>query len=483
MIIIWLMDAKKTTTLAVLAIILISISATDMAYGAHGREVEPNENGSIPSFIEPDQNPYECRDPDGNPCPTDTGDMAWMMTSSALVLLMTPGVAFFYAGLARRKSVNSTIMMVFICMGIITVQWTLYGYSLAFGPPADGVHDFVGDFSYVFLNGVSHDAPLGSYEDGEWSSISHQTFMFFQLTFAIITPALIVGGLVDRIKFSAFVIFIVIWATVVYDPVAHWVWGGGFLGDIGALDFAGGTVVHITSGWTALAGALVLGRRLGLGKVPMEPHNIPMVVLGAALLWFGWFGFNAGSELAADGVAASAWTVTNLATGTAATTWMLMSWAHTGRPSVVGAASGAVAGLVGITPAAGFVGPMGAIIIGLAAAMICYGAVVFKNRRRWDDALDVWGVHGTGGTVGAILTGVLANEHIGGVAGGWEGNIEQIGINTLGAAVSIAYAFGISLLIFKVMDLVWPGGIRVTPREEEVGLDIAQHGERAYVEE
>ncbi len=475
MIIICIMNVKAVVAILV---VVLSISAIEV-YAA----VEPNENGSIPLFIGPNENPYECRDPDGNPCPIDSGHQAWMLTASSLVLLMTPGVAFFYGGLARRKNVNSTIMMVFITMGIITVQWTLYGYSLAFGPAVTGKHDFVGDFSYAFLNGVSHDAPLGSYEDGTWQSISHGTFMIFQLTFAIITPALIVGGLVDRIKFSAFVIFIVIWATVVYDPIAHWVWGGGYLFDLGALDFAGGTVVHITSGWTALAGALVLGRRLGLGKVPMEAHNIPMIVLGAALLWFGWFGFNAGSGLNAGAIATSAWTVTNLATGTASVTWMLMSWAHTGRPSVVGAASGAVAGLVAITPASGFVGPMAAMIIGLAAGMICYAAVVFKNRRRWDDALDVWGVHGIGGTAGAILTGVLANEHIGGFAGGWEGNLAQIGVNTLGAAVSIAYAFGLSLLIFKVMDLVWPGGIRVTPKEEEVGLDIAQHGERAYVEE
>jgi Amt family ammonium transporter len=343
------------------------------------------------------------------------------------------------------------------------------------------MHDFVGDFSYLMLNGVSHEAPLGSYEDGEWSTIPHQLFMIFQAMFAIITPALIVGGLIDRMKFSALVIFIPIWASFVYDPIAHWVWGGGWLMDLGALDFAGGTVVHITSGWAALAGALILGRRLGYGKVPMEPHNIPMCVLGASLLWFGWFGFNAGSGLAASGLDTSAFVVTNTATGMASVTWMLMSWAHTGRPSLAGAASGAVAGLVAITPASGFVGVMGSIIIGIAAGTVCYGAVVFKNRRKWDDALDVWGVHGIGGTTGAVLTGVLANEHIGGVPGGWEGNIEQIGINSIGAASSIAYAFGITLLILKIMDAVWPGGIRVTPKEEEIGLDLAQHGEKAYV--
>jgi Amt family ammonium transporter len=474
------MPSKKLIMAVLLATTIIigsGVAFGGVAYADHGREVKPNENGSIP-FVEPDQNPHECWTAEGEPCPIDHGDTAWMLTASALVLFMTPGVAFFYGGLARSKNVVSTIGMCFIVMGIISVQWVLYGYSLAFGPPTEGVHNFVGDFSYALLNGVSHEAPLRVGDS--WMSIPHQTFMIFQAMFAIITPALIVGGLVDRMKFSAFVIFIVLWATFVYDPVAHWVWGGGFLMDLGALDYAGGTVVHITSGWSALAGALILGRRIGYGKIPMESHNVPMVVLGASMLWFGWFGFNAGSGLAADGRDTSAFVVTNTATAMASLAWVFMSWAHTGKPSIVGAASGAVAGLVAITPASGFVGVMGAIIIGLAAGIICYAAVVFKNRRRWDDALDVWGVHGIGGTVGAILTGVLANEHIGGVAGGWEGNYMQIAINSLGAGVSIAYAFGLTLLILKVMDIVWPGGIRVTPKEEEIGLDITQHGEKAY---
>ncbi len=474
------MPSKKLIMAVLLATAIIigsGVAFGGVAYADHGREVKPNENGSIP-FVEPDQNPHECWTAEGEPCPIDHGDTAWMLTASALVLFMTPGVAFFYGGLARSKNVVSTIGMCFIVMGIIGVQWVLYGYSLAFGPATEGVHNFVGDFSYALLNGVSHEAPLRVGDS--WMSIPHQTFMIFQAMFAIITPALIVGGLVDRMKFSAFVIFIVLWATFVYDPVAHWVWGGGFLMDLGALDYAGGTVVHITSGWSALAGALILGRRIGYGKIPMESHNVPMVVLGASMLWFGWFGFNAGSGLAADGRDTSAFVVTNTATAMASLAWVFMSWAHTGKPSIVGAASGAVAGLVAITPASGFVGVMGAIIIGLAAGIICYAAVVFKNRRRWDDALDVWGVHGIGGTVGAILTGVLANKHIGGVAGGWEGNYMQIAINSLGAGVSIAYAFGLTLLILKVMDIVWPGGIRVTPKEEEIGLDITQHGEKAY---
>jgi Amt family ammonium transporter len=322
----------------------------------------------------------------------------------------------------------------------------------------------------------------------------------FQATFAIITPSLIIGGMIDRIKFSALVIFILLWATFVYDPVAHWVWGGGYIGggaidlnkDLSpsfGLDFAGGTVVHITSGFSGLAGALVLGRRLGYGKVPMEPHNIPMVILGASLLWFGWFGFNAGSEVGVDGVTVSAWTVTNTATGMAALTWVLMSWAHTGKPSVVGAASGAVAGLVAITPASGWVGPMASIIIGIAAGTVCYGCVAFKSARKWDDALDVWGVHGMGGFTGAVLTGTLASPHIAdtGVGiGAWTGTaegMEQQAINIIGACISVAYAFGVTIVILKIMDTVWPGGIRVTPKEEEIGLDLAQHGERAYVNE
>jgi Amt family ammonium transporter len=320
----------------------------------------------------------------------------------------------------------------------------------------------------------------------------------FQAVFAIITPALIVGSLIDRMKFSAFVAFVLIWATFVYDPIAHWVWGGGFIGggsiDLNpnlspsfALDFAGGTVIHVTSGFAGLASALILGRRLGYGKVPMEPHNIPMVVLGASILWFGWFGFNAGSELMADGISTSAWVVTNTATAMASLAWMLMAWAHTGKPSIVGAASGAVAGLVAITPASGFVGPMGSIIIGIAAGCVCYGCVAFKNSRKWDDALDVWGVHGMGGYVGAILTGTLASPHVNSVGiGAWTGTpegYEQQAINVIGASMSVGYTFGMTIIILKIMDAIWPGGIRVTPKEEEIGLDLAQHGERAYVNE
>lgn len=470
-------------------------------------------------------NPNECWFADeGNmlPCRIDTGDTAWMLTATSLVLFMTPGVAFFYGGLARSKNAVNVIGMTFIIMGLMAVQWVVFGYTLAFGPIDNDANMFMGSFDYAGLNQVSPYAPLGTpgpctdtwsaayqmqvfHEDEicsqDWpGTVPHQLFMAFQGTFAIITPALIVGGLIDRIKFSALVIFVLLWGTFVYDPIAHWVWGGGYIGggslDIDpelspsyALDFAGGTVVHISSGFSALAGALLLGRRLGYGKVPMEPHNIPMVVLGASILWFGWFGFNAGSEVMVDGITVSAWVVTNIATGMATVTWVLMSWAHTGKPSIVGAATGAVAGLVTITPASGWVGPMAAIIMGIAAGTVCYACVAFKNARKWDDALDVWGVHGMGGLTGAILTGTLASPHIwdtGDGIGAWTGTpegYEQQAISIIAAAMSIGYAFGVTIVILKVMDAVWPGGIRVTPKEEEIGLDLAQHGERAYVNE
>jgi Amt family ammonium transporter len=421
------------------------------------------------------------------PCEINSGDNAWMLTSSALVLVMTPaGLAMFYGGLARHKNGVSTIHMVFMAVGLVTIQWVLWGYSLAFGPDATG-HGFIGNFDWAGLNFVFHNVPSDVYA----ITIPHATFMIFQMMFAIITPALIVAALAERMKWSAYVVFVVIWATFVYDFAAHWTWslgaGGtavGWTGALPSLDFAGGTVIHITSGWAGLVIAIMLGRRLGYGKVPMEPHNIPLIVLGAALLWFGWFGFNAGSAGAAGTNATSAFVATQIATGVAALTWMLISWAHTGRPSTVGAASGAVAGLVAITPASGFVGPMAAIIIGISASLVCYAAVVFKNRRKWDDALDTWAVHGMGGLAGALLTGVFAQTIYTPIADGLAfGNPVQLLNNAIGAFAALAWAVGITALIIKVMDLVWPGGIRVTPKEEEVGLDLSQHGERAYVTE
>ncbi len=512
---------------ALLLVAAVAITAIGAMSQAFAQNVNDGMNGYVAgtSGIYTG-NPKECWYDSGDgammPCKIDTGDTAWMLSATSMVLLMTPGVGFFYAGLSRSKNAVNVLGMTLIIMGLISVQWVLWGYSLAFGPIDSDANMYMGSLQYAGFNDVSHYAPLGSpgpcadtwsgtYQmnamvEGDvcgqgWpNTIPHQLFAMFQATFAIITPALIIGGLIDRIKFSALIIFILLWATFVYDPVAHWVWGGGYIGggaiDLNpnlspsfGLDFAGGTVVHITSGFTALAGALVLGRRLGFGKVPMEPHNIPMVVLGASLLWFGWFGFNAGSQVMVDGVTVSAWVVTNTATGMAAITWVLMSWAHTGKPSIVGAASGAVAGLVAITPASGFVGPMASIIIGIAAGTVCYAAVSFKNARKWDDALDVWGVHGMGGLTGAILTGTLASPHIwdtGVGIGAWTGTaegMEQQAINIIAAAISIGYAFGVSIVILKIMDAVWPGGIRVTPKEEEIGLDLAQHGERAYVNE
>ena len=430
------------------------------------------------------------------PCEINTGDHAWMLTSSALVLMMTPaGLAIFYGGLARQKNAVNTLHMVFITTGVIGIQFVLWGYSLAFGPDAGG-YGFIGTLDWAGLQNVLHDVPSSQYA----ITIPHTTFMVFQMMFAIITPALIVASVAERMKFSAFIIFIVIWATFVYDFAAHWTWqiavpdnygmnpgycGFGWTGCLGSLDFAGGTVIHITSGWSGLVIALMLGRRLGYGKVPMEPHNISLVVLGAALLWVGWFGFNAGSAAAAATNATSAFVATQIATGMAAVTWSLISWAHTGRPSTVGAASGAVAGLVAITPASGFVSPMSAIIIGILASIVCYAAVAFKNRRKWDDALDTWGVHGIGGLAGALLTGILAEKRFTpwGDNGLAFGNPAQLYENAAGAFAAVAWAMGLTAAIIKIMDLVWPGGIRVTPKEEEVGLDLSQHGERAYVTE
>ncbi len=511
---------------SLLLLVVVAITSTGAMSVAYAQQVTDGMDGYVigTSGIYTG-NPNECwfDDGEGNmmPCRIDTGDTAWILTASSLVLFMTPGVAFFYGGLSRSKNAVSTIGMVFIIIGLMSWQWVAWGYTLSFGPnDNDTTNMFMGSLDYVGFNQVSAFAPLGEpgpctdtwsaayqmqvfHEDeicsqGWPGTVPHQMFAMFQATFAIITPALIVGGLIDRMKFSALIIFILLWATFVYDPVAHWVWGGGFIGNLDldpnlspsyGLDFAGGTVVHITSGFSALAAALVLGRRLGYGKVPMEPHNVPMVVLGASILWFGWFGFNAGSEVMVDGITVSAWVVTNTAAGVASITWLLMSWAHTGKPSIVGAATGAVAGLVAITPASGWVGPMASIIIGIAAGTVCYGAVAFKNARKWDDALDVWGVHGIGGLTGAILTGTLASPHIwdtGDGIGAWTGTpegFEQQAINIIGAVMTLSYAFAVTIVILKIMDVVWPGGIRVTPREEEIGLDLAQHGERSYVNE
>lgn len=400
----------------------------------------------------------------------NSGDIAWILASSALVLLMTPGLAFFYGGLVRRKNVTATIMYSFMSMGLVGVVWVLWGYSLAFAPDLGGF-GLIGDLSWFGLAGVSATEP-GPYAD----NIPHQAFMIFQGMFAIITPALITGAFAERMKFSSYVIFIVLWVTIVYAPVAHWVWGAnGWLGGLGALDFAGGTVVHINSGIGALAAAIIIGKRTGYGAHPMPPHNVPMVVLGAGLLWFGWFGFNAGSALAADGVAVNAFVVTNTAAAAAILSWVAMSWVFGKKPSVIGAASGAVAGLVAITPAAGFVGVMPALVIGIGAGVICYGAIELLLRLKIDDALAVFGVHGMGGAWGALATGLFVGIGFGvlEVSRG-----EQILRQLIGIGAAVGWSFVVTSII--LLALKYTIGLRASESEEEAGLDLSQHGEGAY---
>ncbi|MCY4653625.1 MAG: ammonium transporter [Dehalococcoidia bacterium] len=401
----------------------------------------------------------------------NTGDVAWILLSSALVLLMTPGLALFYGGLARSKNAASTIMYSFMSMGLVGVVWVLWGYSLAFGPD---IGKFIGDLSYFGLNGVSASEP-GPYAD----NMPHQAFMIFQGMFAIITPALVTGAFAERMKFSSYMIFIVLWVTIVYAPVAHWVWGGGWLGELGALDFAGGNVVHINSGVAALAAAVIFGKRLGFGSEPMEPHNVPMVVLGAGLLWFGWFGFNAGSALSADGNAVNAFVVTNTAAAAGILGWTAVAWLLDGKPTVIGAASGAVAGLVAITPAAGFVGPMPAIVIGLVAGALCDIAARFLVKLNLDDALSVWGVHGIGGTWGALATGLFVGVGFGGIAAFTDASrAEQILNQVISIVATWAWAFVMTFAIFWVIKVTI--GLKVSDNSEAVGLDITEHGETAY---
>ncbi len=400
-------------------------------------------------------------------------DIAWVLISAALVMLMTPALGLFYGGLVRQKNVLSTIMHSFFMLALISVQWVLWGYSLAFGPDKGGL---IGGLEYVGLANVGAE-PNATYA----ATIPHQAFMVYQMMFAIITPALISGAFAERKRFKSFAIFSLLWATLVYAPVAHWVWAdGGWIRKLGALDFAGGTVVHITSGVSALVCALVLGKRLGHGEEPMEPHNVTMTVIGTALLWFGWFGFNAGSALGANGLAVNAFITTNTAAAMATLTWMTASWIRHQRPSVLGATAGAVAGLVGITPAAGFVTPMAAIVIGFAAGLGCFLAVEFVVRRRVDDALDVFGVHGVGGIIGALLTGVFASKAVNsaGVDGLLYGNPGLLGIQALAVVVVALYAAAITWGLLKLIDVVW--GVRVTVDEERTGLDMTQHGEPAY---
>jgi Amt family ammonium transporter len=400
-------------------------------------------------------------------------DTAWVLISAGLVMLMTPALGLFYGGLVREKNVLSTIMHSFFILALISVQWALWGYTLAFGPTTGG---FIGGLNYLGLNGVGVE-PNGDYA----ATIPHSVFMVYQMMFAVITPALISGAFAERKRFKAFVVFSLLWATLVYAPVAHWVWAvGGWIRTMGALDFAGGTVVHITSGVSALVCALVLGKRLGYGSEPMAPHNATMTVLGTALLWFGWFGFNAGSALGSGGLAASAFVNTHLAAAMAALAWMTASWIRHKQPSVLGAAAGAVAGLVGITPAAGFVTPMSALIIGFLAGVGCFMAVEMVVRGRVDDSLDVFGVHGVGGVIGALATGIFATKTVNefGNDGLLYGNPGLLVTQLIAVVVVAAYAAGVTWVLLKVIDAVV--GIRVSSDEEQRGLDATQHGEAAY---
>jgi ammonium transporter, Amt family len=401
-------------------------------------------------------------------------DTAFVLVSAALVMLMTPGLALFYGGMVRSKNILATLMENFILLGVVGVLWAFYGYSLAFGPD---VGHFIGNLDYLGLMGVGAE-PFKAYSE----TIPHQTFMIYQAMFAIITPALITGAFAERMKFSAFLVFMVLWVTLVYCPVAHWVWGdGGWLKNLGALDFAGGTVVHINAGIAALAAALVVGKRQGYGNhTTFIPHNLPMTVLGAGLLWFGWFGFNAGSALAANALASSAFTATHLATCAATLAWVGTEWIVRGKPTTLGAASGAVAGLVAITPAAGFVGPMSAILIGLGAGIICYLAVLLKPRLGYDDSLDVVGVHCVGGVWGALATGLFASKLVNsaGADGLFYGNPGQFLIQVIAVVVTMVFSFVASYVLFKILDATM--GLRVSAEDEVAGLDITEHQETGY---
>ena len=403
----------------------------------------------------------------------NAGDTAWILVSSALVMLMTPGLAFFYGGMVRRKNVLSTIMMSFAIILLIGVLWVLYGYTLAFGPDKGGI---IGGLDWIVLNGVGQQ-PSITYA----TTVPHLAYMIFQAMFAVITVALFTGAIVERIKFSAIMVFAVLWLTLVYCPVAHWVWAsGGWLYKLGTLDFAGGIVVHINAGVSALALALVLGPRKGFRKEPMEPSNIAMVVLGAALLWFGWFGFNAGSALTAGGLASSAFVVTNTAGATAGLTWMLLSWFYR-RPSLLGAVTGAVVGLAAVTPAAGFIQPWAGIPIGAIAAILSYYMMLFRSRKMGiDESLDVWACHGIGGTWGVIAVGIFATLAVNpaGADGLILGNASLLGKQLIGVGVVWVFSFGMTWILANIVKAVI--GFRVNDIEERVGLDISQHGEKTY---
>jgi len=409
----------------------------------------------------------------------NAADNAWVLVSSALVLLMTPGLAMFYGGMTRSKNVLSTMMHSFFLMGLASIIWLFYGFSLSFAP--DAFSGLIGGLSYLGLNGIGGDLFPDLLDSSKTMTIPGTTFMIFQCMFAVITPALISGAFAERMKFSSFVVFMIAWLTVVYCPVAHWVWGpGGWLSGLGALDFAGGTVVHINAGVAALACALVLGPRKGYGTSPMMPHNLTLTLLGAGLLWFGWFGFNAGSALTAGTGASMAFVVTHMATAAAALSWVFAEWIIKGKPTTLGVASGAVAGLVAITPASGFVGPVSSVIIGAVAGVVCYLAVLAKGPLGYDDSLDVVGVHAVGGIWGALATGLFASKAINeaGSDGLFFGNAAQLGTQALAVAVTIVYSFVISLVILYVVKAIM--GLRVGEEDEVAGVDTSVHGETGY---
>jgi Amt family ammonium transporter len=404
----------------------------------------------------------------------NAGDTAWILIATALVLMMTPALAFFYGGMVRKKNILSTLNLSFVTIALISIQWILFGYTLSFGPTLGG---WLGNLKYLGLSGV------GSLPNPVYAAtIPHLSFSAYQMMFAVITPALITGAFVERISYKTFLVFTLLWATLVYDPVCHWVWAeGGILRKLGALDFAGGTVVHITAGFAALAFAMVIGARKGYGKVPMEPSRIPYTVLGAGLLWMGWFGFNGGSALGANGVAVNALVATNTAAAAACLTWMFLSWWLDEKPSVLGIVTGAVVGLVAITPAAGFVKPVAGIAIGSIAAAVSYFCIRLRQRWNLDESLDVWACHGMGGTTGALLTGLFATTAVNeaGANGLFYGNAAQLGKQAAAAGIVIVFSFAGTFVLAKVLN--WTMGLRVSPDEEEVGLDISSHGERAFV--
>jgi Amt family ammonium transporter len=452
--------------------LVIAMVALGLAPATFAEELAAESSGTAPASA---------------PLEVSTADTAWILISAALVMLMTPGLGLFYGGMVRRKNVLATFQQSFILLGFVAIQWVLFGYSLAFNPN-HMLGGFVGGLDWAGLRGVGLDPS----NDVAAKTIPHQLFMVYQLMFAVITPALISGAFAERMKFSAYVAFTLLWATFVYDPVAHWVWGGGWIGaKLGALDFAGGLVVHVISGVAALCCVLVMGKRRGLGEEEMHPHNLTLTAIGTALLWFGWFGFNGGSALASGKSAAGAFVNTNTAAAAATASWAVLEWLHKGKATVLGACSGAVAGLVAITPAAGYVTPMGALIIGLLVPLFCYGAILLKGKLGYDDSLDVFGVHGVGGAFGALAVGFLATSamtqlagvtdpEMPGTHGGLiDGNVSLLISQAISLAAAAAYSFGATFVILKAVDALI--GLRVPAEEEDFGLDLTQHGERGYI--